>query len=119
MMHEPEKSDGPIVAAKPANGTGRPGSERVEPRGRPRGTRSTPTRAGRRSGKACPSARAAFGKTRLGVRQLKEALHELSILAARGCPQPRQCRAASALERGRDQVAISSFGAALSRDKAA
>jgi RNA-directed DNA polymerase len=37
MMHEPEKSDGPIVAVKPANGPGQPGPEWVEPRGLAKG----------------------------------------------------------------------------------
>ena len=32
MMHVPEKSDPAIVAKKPANATGRPGVELVEPR---------------------------------------------------------------------------------------
>jgi RNA-directed DNA polymerase len=37
MTHEPEKSDGSIVAGKPANDPGQPGSERVEPRGPAKG----------------------------------------------------------------------------------
>ena len=32
MMHEPEKSDSAIVAAKPTNKAGRPAAEPVEPR---------------------------------------------------------------------------------------
>jgi RNA-directed DNA polymerase len=37
MTHEPEKSDGSIVAGKPVNDPGQPGSERVEPRGPAKG----------------------------------------------------------------------------------
>ena len=33
MTHEPEKSDGPIVAVKPTNAGGQPTGEPVEPRG--------------------------------------------------------------------------------------
>lgn len=42
MMHEPEKSDLPIVAEKPANKSGRPEAESVEPRGRTEGNTGGP-----------------------------------------------------------------------------
>lgn len=42
MMHEPEKSDLSTVARKPANNTGRPEAESVEPRGRTEGNTGGP-----------------------------------------------------------------------------
>jgi hypothetical protein len=61
MMHEPEKSDSVVVAMKPANKAERSVAEPVEPRAclcesggqRPRGTRTSIARAGRRTGKVC------------------------------------------------------------------
>jgi hypothetical protein len=58
VMHEPEKSDAVVVAVKPANKAERSAAELVEPRAcpresggrRPRGTRASKARAGRRTG---------------------------------------------------------------------
>lgn len=45
MMHEQEKSDLSTVARKPANNTGRPEAESVEPRGEDRGEHGRATHA--------------------------------------------------------------------------
>lgn len=42
MMHEPEKSDLPVVAVKPTNKLGQPRAEPVEPRGRTEGNAGKP-----------------------------------------------------------------------------
>ena len=58
MMHESEKSDSVVVAGKPTNKAAGAAAEPVEPRAcpregggrRPRGTRISKARAGRRTG---------------------------------------------------------------------
>jgi RNA-directed DNA polymerase len=57
------KSDSAIVAERPTNKAGRLAAEPEERRARrPRGTRCSKTRAGHRTGKACPRRWTAYGK---------------------------------------------------------
>ena len=51
-MHDQEKSDSAIVAAKPSNKAGVPAAEAVEWERGPRGTRTSKTRSGLRAGHA-------------------------------------------------------------------
>ena len=61
-MNGPEKSDSPIVAAKPANEAARAAEEQVEPRGGTRRMRTRKPRSGRRAGKPCHMRRLAYEK---------------------------------------------------------
>jgi NADH:ubiquinone oxidoreductase subunit B-like Fe-S oxidoreductase len=50
VMHEPEKSDSVVVAGKPTNKAARAWRSRWSQGRRPRGTRVSTARAGRRTG---------------------------------------------------------------------
>ena len=50
LMHDREKSDRPVVPAKPSNKPGVPGAEVVEGRGLPEGNTASETRPGRSAG---------------------------------------------------------------------
>jgi RNA-directed DNA polymerase len=54
-MHEPGKSDSPVVPAKPPNKAGRPAAEVVEERGLAEGNTDGSTRPGRSAGSGVPS----------------------------------------------------------------
>jgi len=54
-MHDREKSDRPVVPAKPPNNPGRPGAEVVEGRGLPEGNTAGETRPGRGAGEGVSS----------------------------------------------------------------
>ena len=55
-MNDHEKSDSPVVPAKPPNNTGLPVTEVVEERGLPEGNAASKTRSGLRAGQGAPSA---------------------------------------------------------------
>ena len=52
-MHEPEKSDSAVVAAKPTNKAERSAAESVEPRAETKGNAGSKARTERRTGQAC------------------------------------------------------------------
>jgi RNA-directed DNA polymerase len=54
-MHDHEKSDRPVLPAKPPNKPGRPGAEVVEGRGLPEGNTASETRPGRSAGQRVSS----------------------------------------------------------------
>jgi len=91
-MHEAEKSDLAIVAVKPANNSGPPDAEWVEPRAcpcegggpGPRGMRHSNARAGHRNGQACHSGWTAYGKLR-GKGSRKSSSRFSTMLMARCC----------------------------------
>jgi hypothetical protein len=56
VMHEPEKSDSVVVAGKPTNKAERSVAERWSQGRRPRGTRASKARAGRRTGQGVTGA---------------------------------------------------------------
>jgi RNA-directed DNA polymerase len=56
LMHDPGKSDSPVLPAKRPNKPGRPGAEAVEGRGLPEGNAASKTRPGRSAGQGAPSA---------------------------------------------------------------
>jgi len=62
--HKAEKSDLAIVAVKPANKSGPPDAEGVEPRAGPREMWASYARAGHRTGQAWHSGGTAYGKLR-------------------------------------------------------
>ncbi|MCA1700606.1 MAG: group II intron reverse transcriptase/maturase [Actinobacteria bacterium] len=55
-MNDREKSDRPVLPAKPPNKPGEPGAEAVEGRGLPKGNAASKTRPGHRAGQGAPSA---------------------------------------------------------------
>src|SRR5215204_87426 len=69
MMNGPEKSDSPIVAVKPANKAGKPGAERVEPRG---GTKGNTDQPRTRRTQCRASVSPGVGRVRKAARQRKK-----------------------------------------------
>ena len=63
MMHGPEESDSVIVAVKPTNKAESSVAEPVSQGRKPRGTRISKARAGRRTGEACHRRWNAYGKS--------------------------------------------------------
>jgi RNA-directed DNA polymerase len=69
-MHDPGKSDSPVLPAKPPNKAGRPAAEVVEERGLAEGNTDDPTRPGRRAG---PGVSSGLDRVREVARQDKDA----------------------------------------------
>lgn len=80
MMNGREKSDSAIVAMKPANKAGEPAAEWVEPRG----TRTSQTHAGRRTGQACHRGWNVYGKLQSSGRR-SGSPHYCTMLQPTGC----------------------------------
>ena len=84
-MDEHEKSDSPVVPAKPPNIAGRPAAEAVEERGLAEGNTDSTTRPGHRAGEDVPNG---LDRVREVARRDKEArftalLHHVSVGTAR------------------------------------
>jgi len=80
-MHDHEKSDRPVLPAKPPNKPGEPGAEVVEGRGLPEGNTAGETRSGRGAGQGVSSD---LGRVRQVARKDRDVrftalLHHVSV----------------------------------------
>ena len=85
MMNGCRKSDSPIVATKPANKTGAPGAERVEPRGLAKGNPRRPNTSRAQDREVVQSAlsrirQAAVKDKKVKFTSLLHHIHNLSML---------------------------------------